>query len=98
MAKRKVGSQIANLTLDQKKSGINLIYLAAEGVQHIVEKLSTIATTLLQTASQSEVFLQSYGALKSRKSQLARFQDSHSGVPREKSHLMWALWPVTKYI
>jgi hypothetical protein len=38
-------------------------------------------------ASRSEVFSQSYGAPKSRKSPLARFQDSHSGISREKSHL-----------
>jgi hypothetical protein len=51
MAKRRVGNQIANLTPNQKKSGIDPIYLAAKGVQYIVRKLSTIATTLLQTAS-----------------------------------------------
>jgi hypothetical protein len=47
MAKRKVGSQTGNLTPDQKKSGIDLIYLAAENVPHTVGKLSTRATTLL---------------------------------------------------
>jgi hypothetical protein len=47
MAKRRAGSQIASLTLDHKKSGIELIYLAAGGVSHTVEKLSTKATTLL---------------------------------------------------
>jgi hypothetical protein len=31
MAKRRAGSQIANLTLDHKKSRINLIYLVAGG-------------------------------------------------------------------
>jgi hypothetical protein len=87
MAKRRVGSQIASLTPDQKKSGIDPIYLAAEGVQHTIENLSTRVATLLQTASQFEVCLQSYGALKSRESQLARFWDSHSGIPGEKSHL-----------
>jgi len=51
MAKRRVGSQIVNLTPDQKKLEIDPIYLAAEGVQHIVGKLSTETTTLLQTAS-----------------------------------------------
>jgi len=45
------------------------------------------ATTLLQTTLQSEVCSQSYGAPKSRQSQLAGFRDSHSGVPGEKSHL-----------
>jgi hypothetical protein len=42
---------------------------------------------LLQTAPQFKVYLQSYGASKSWESQLARFRDSHSGVPGEKSHL-----------
>jgi hypothetical protein len=47
MAKRKVGSQIGNLTPDHKKSGIAPISLRAGGVQHIIEKLSMRATTLL---------------------------------------------------
>ncbi len=47
MAKRKVGSQIANLTPDHKKSRINRIYLAADNVRHTVGKLSTRSTTLL---------------------------------------------------
>jgi hypothetical protein len=47
MAKRGVGSQIANLTPYQKKSGIDPIYLAAEDVPHTVGKLLTKATTLL---------------------------------------------------
>jgi hypothetical protein len=64
----KTGSQIANLTPDQKKSGIDPIYLAAGDVPHIVGKLSTRATTLLQTASRSEVCSQSYAASKSRES------------------------------
>jgi hypothetical protein len=83
MAKRRAGSQIANLTPDQKMSRIDPIYLAADDVWHIVER----DTTLLQTAPQSKVFLQSYGASKLRESWLARFRDSHSGVPGEKSHL-----------
>jgi hypothetical protein len=41
------GSQTANLTPDQKKSGIDPIYLSTEGVQHTVGKLSTRGTTLL---------------------------------------------------
>jgi hypothetical protein len=47
MAKRRVGSQIANLTPDQKKSRIDPIYLAAENVSHTVGKLLTRVTTLL---------------------------------------------------
>jgi len=51
MAKRRAGSQIASLTPDQKKLGIDPIYLAVEGMQHIVGKLLTRVTTLLQTTS-----------------------------------------------
>jgi len=80
MAKRRVASQIANLTFDYKNSGINLIYLVANDVRHIVEKLLTRATTLLETAFRSKICSQSYGAPKSWESQLARFRDSHSGV------------------
>jgi len=87
MAKRRVESQIHNLTLDQKKSGIDPIYLSTDNMQHIVGKLSTRATTLLETAPRSEVCSQSYGVPNSRESQLAWFQDSHSGVPGEKNHL-----------
>jgi hypothetical protein len=47
MAKRRVESQIVNLTPDQKKSGIDPIYLAVDNVQHIDEKLLMRATTLL---------------------------------------------------
>jgi hypothetical protein len=47
MAKRMAESQIASLTPDHKKSGIDPIYLVAWGVPHIVEKLSMRATTLL---------------------------------------------------
>jgi hypothetical protein len=87
MAKRRAGSQIASLTPNHKKSGINPIYLAVWGVPHIVGKLSTRVTTLLQTAPQSEVCSQCYGAPKSQQSQLAGFWDSHLGVPGKKSHL-----------
>ncbi len=82
MAKKKVGSQTANLTPDQKKSRIDPIYLSVDNV-----RLSTRVTTLLQTAPQSKVCSQNYGAPKLRESQLAGFRDSHSGVLREKSHL-----------
>jgi hypothetical protein len=61
--------------------------LAADDVRHTVGKLSTRATTLLQTALRSEVCSQSYGASKSRESRRAGFRDSRAGVPGEKSHL-----------
>jgi hypothetical protein len=86
MAKRRAGSQTANLTPDQKNSGIDPIYLAADDVAHTVGKLSTRATTLLQTALRSEVCSQSYGAPKLQESRRAGFRDSHAGVPGEKSH------------
>jgi hypothetical protein len=56
-------------------------------MQHIVEKLSTRAIALLETAPRSEVCLQSYGVPKLRESLLVRFRDSHSRVPGKKSHL-----------
>jgi hypothetical protein len=87
MVKRRVGSQIANLTPNQKKLGIDPIYLAAENVSHTLGKLLTRAITLLQTALRSKVYSQSYRAPKSWECPLARFRDSHSRVPREKSHL-----------
>jgi hypothetical protein len=87
MAKRRAENQIASLTSNQKKSRIDPIYLAAEGVRHTVRNLLMRATTFLQTAFWSEVCSQSYGAPNSRKSQPAQFQDSHSGVPGKKSHL-----------
>jgi len=87
MAKRRAKSQTTSLTLDQKKSRIDPIYLALDNVQHTVGKLSTRFITLLQIAPPSEVCSQSYEALKSRESRLAWFRDSHLGVPGEKSHL-----------
>jgi len=87
MAKRRAGNQIANLTPDQKKSGIDPISLAADGAPHTVGKFSTRATTLLETTSRSEVCSQSYGVPKLWESQPTRFRDSHQGVPGEKSHL-----------
>jgi hypothetical protein len=97
MAKRRAGSQTANLTPDHKKSGIDSIYLAAGGVPHIVGKLLTRATTLLWTTSQSEVCSQSYGAPKLRKSHLARFRDSHSGVPGKIAIWMYPSWRAAEY-
>jgi len=87
MAKRRVGTQIASLTPDQKKSRIDLIYLAANDVPHIVGNLLTKTITLLLAVPQSKVCLQSYAAPQSRESMLVRFWDSHLGVPGERSHL-----------
>jgi hypothetical protein len=102
--KERAGSRIANLTPDLKKSGIDPIYLDVDDVTHIVGNLLTRATTSFQTTLWSEVCSQSYGAPKSRESQLARFQDSHAGVLREsresrerKVIWMWAPWRAAKY-
>ncbi len=56
-------------------------------MRHTLGKFSTRVTTLLEITSWFEVCSQSYVAPKSRESHLARFQDSHSRVPGEKSHL-----------
>jgi len=87
MSKRRAESQIVNLTPNQKKLGIDPIYLATDGMRYIVEKLSTRATTFLHIAPRSKVCSQSYGAPKSWESRLVRFRDSHSRVLREKNHL-----------
>jgi hypothetical protein len=47
MAKRRAENQITNLIPNQKKWGIDPIYLVVESMQHTVGKLSTRATTLL---------------------------------------------------
>ncbi len=86
IAKRRAMSQIDNFTPDQKTSKINLIYLAIDDVRHILGKLSTRATTLLQTTPRSEVCSQSYGAPKSSESSLAQFRDSDLRVMGEKNH------------
>jgi len=59
--------------------------MRASGVRHIVEKLSTRATTLVKNLSQSEVATQSYGAPKSQESQPCQFRDSHLGVMGQKT-------------
>jgi hypothetical protein len=83
--KERAGSQTASLTPGQEKSGIDPIYLAADDVPHTIGKLSTRATTLLQTALRSEVCSQSYGAPKSQES-------------RERKVIwMWAPWRGPEY-
>jgi hypothetical protein len=94
-------SRTTSLTPDQKRSRIDPIYLAADDVPHTVRKLSTRATTLLQTALRSEVCSQSYGASKSQESQLSGFQESRAGIlckSRERKTIwMWAPWRGPEY-
>jgi hypothetical protein len=87
MAKRKVGSQTANLTPDQKKSGIDPIYLAAKGLPHTIRKLLMRATTLLQTATRFEVCSQNYGVPKSRGSHFGAILGLPLRVMGEKNRL-----------
>jgi hypothetical protein len=47
MTKRRVASQTGSLTPNQKKLGIDPIYLDADNVLHTIGKFSTRATTLL---------------------------------------------------
>ncbi len=97
MAKRKVESQIVNLTPDHYKSRIAPISFHAGGMSHTVEKLSTKATPFLQTSSQSEVCKQSYEPPKSRESQLREFWDSDLRVPRQNDIWVLVPWLGTKY-
>jgi len=55
------------------------------GVRHTVGKLLRRATSLLQTSSQSEVWVGSYELPKSRESQPRQFRDSSLGVPGIKA-------------
>jgi hypothetical protein len=57
-------------------------------------KLSTKATTLLQTSSQLEVYEQNYGPPKSRKSQLWEFRVRVLG---QNAIWMWASWRGIEY-
>jgi hypothetical protein len=84
MTKRKVKSQ-TSLTPDHYKSGIDLTPVRAGGVQNTVRKLSTRATSLLQTSSQSEVLIKSYDPAKWRESKPRQFRDSSLWVPGWKT-------------
>jgi hypothetical protein len=85
------------LTPDHKKLRIDPIYWFADGVRHIIRKLSMRATTLFWITSRSKVFAQSYEAPKSQESQPWRFRDSHLGVSGQKAIWMWAQWRGTEY-
>jgi hypothetical protein len=97
MAKRKVRSQTGNLTPDHGKSGINTIPLRAGGVWHVVGKLSTRDTTLVETSSPSKVCTRSYSPTKLQDSHPWRFRDSRLGVPRQKAIWMPLPQSGTKY-
>jgi hypothetical protein len=64
MGKRRVGSQ--SLTLDHKESGIDLFPTSELRVRYVVEKISTRATSLVQTSSRSDFAVGSYELPKSQ--------------------------------
>jgi hypothetical protein len=68
MGKRRAGSQTGSLTPDHKKSGIDLFLTFELRVQYVVEKISTRATSLVQTSSRSDFAIGSYELPKSRDS------------------------------
>ncbi len=72
-AKRRAGSQTGSLTPDHKKSGIDLFPMLPQGVRHGVGKLSTRATTLVQSSSRSKFEAKSYERPKSRDSNPGQF-------------------------
>ncbi len=81
MPKKKARSQTDNLTPDHQKLGIGPTSSCAGGVQHAIGNLSTRATSLLQTSSQSEVWAKNYDSAKWRESKPGQFQESSLGVP-----------------
>jgi len=97
IAKRRAGSQTTSLTPDQNKSGIDPIYLATENLRHTIGNLSMRATTLLQTALRSEVYLQNYGAPKLRESRWRNFGTPTRKSQERKTIWMWASWRGPKY-
>jgi hypothetical protein len=90
MGKIRAGSQTANLTLDHKKSGIDLFPTSELIVQYVVEKISTQATSLVQTSSQSDFAVGSYELSKSRdfnRDSFGTISRLQLGSPGKKSHL-----------
>ncbi len=94
MGKRRAGSQTGNLTSDHKKSRIDLFLTSKFRVRHGVEKISTRATTLVETSLQLVTVVGSYKHSKSQDSNWDNF-GTISGFQLEsfgkKSHLDVAL-------
>jgi hypothetical protein len=85
MAKRKARNQIASLTPDHKKSGIDPTPVRAGRMQCTVGKLLTKAATLLQTSSWSKVWAKNYSPAKLQQSKPWQFWDSSLGVLGQKA-------------
>jgi hypothetical protein len=88
--KEGAGSRNANLTPDQKKSGIDPIYLAADDVPHTVGQLSMRATTLGFACK--VMGLQSLGSPDWRD-----FGTPTRESRERKTIWMWAPWRGAKY-
>jgi len=73
MGKRRAGSQTGSLTPDHLKSGIDLFPTSDLSVRHGVGKISTRATTLVQTSSRFNSVVGSYGGSKFRESRQDNF-------------------------
>jgi hypothetical protein len=80
-----------SITKSQESTWFPWVHVACS---YTVGKLSTRATTFLQTSYQSHVYTQSYGPIKLQESQLWEFQESHYfgtpkslGSPGTKCHL-----------
>ncbi len=90
MGKRRAGSQTSSLTPDHKKSRIDLLLTCELRVQYVVGKISTRATSLVQTSSRSDFAVGSYELPKSRDSNRDNFgtiSGLQLGSPGKKSHL-----------
>jgi hypothetical protein len=83
MGKRRAGSQIDSLTPDHEKSGIDLFQTSELKVQYVVGKISTRATSLVQTSSQSDFAVGSYELPESRDSTRDSFRDNFGTPTRE---------------
>jgi hypothetical protein len=73
MGKRRAGSQIASLTPDQKKSGIDLLPTSELRVRYFVGKISMRAISLVETSLRSDAGVKSYERPKSRDSNRHNF-------------------------
>jgi hypothetical protein len=90
MGKRRAGSQIGSLTPDHKKSGIDLFPTSELRVRYVVGKMTTRATSLVQTSLRSNSVVGSYELPKSRDSTWDNFgtiSGLQLGSPGKKSHL-----------
>jgi len=85
MAKRRVGSQIGNLTPNHKKSGIALKWCDTYCWKTLDKDFKPL------TSIQSKVCTQSYGPPKSWESQVKEFQDFNLGVLGQND--IWVLTP-----